>query len=133
MVWGTWRGQTYTRGKSVHPDVVIMDSLDSVSTRTIDRWRSAGWPARARATPRLAVVDVELGRLVRRGPLVEVLQLGADRRRATCTPEPVVEDLAGDALVGEATDDMDCGLGRALRRQARRLLPELDLGLADVA
>src|SRR4051812_10767392 len=37
----------------------------------------------------LVVVDVEVGRLVGRGPVVHVLQLGADGRRATGATQPV--------------------------------------------
>ena len=46
---------------------------------------------------------------------------------------PGAEHLAGLALVVEAPDDADGGLGGVLGRQAQRLLAEVDLLLADVA
>src|SRR3954454_5065486 len=81
----------------------------------------------------LAVVDVEVGCLFGRGPVVHVLQLGTDGGSATGASQPVVEALAGDALVGEAAHDVHGGLRGALGGQARGLLAELDLGLTDVA
>src|SRR5512132_286367 len=82
---------------------------------------------------RLVVVDVELGPLLGRGELVELLELGGDGLGATRPVHPVPEGLAGVALVGEAPYDPHRGLGGLLGRQAQRLVAEVDLLLSDVA
>src|SRR5262245_19155357 len=66
---------------------------------------------------RLVVVDVELGPVVGRGELVQVLEPGGDGLGATRTVHPLPEGLAGRAFVGESPHDPHGGLGRPLRRQ----------------
>ena len=50
---------------------------------------------------------------------------------ATDAREPVAERLARVTLAGELLDDTYDGLRRVLRRQLHRLVPELDLHVAD--
>src|SRR5688572_10436215 len=81
----------------------------------------------------LVVVHVVLGRLVGRGELVELLELGGDGLGPAGPVHPLAERLAGLALVGEPADDPHRGLGRVLGREAQRLVTEVHLLLADVA
>ena len=80
----------------------------------------------------LVVVDVELGVLVGIGELGEVLEGGGDALGPAGAVEPGAEVLAGLALVVEAPDDADSGVGGGLGRQPQRLLAEVDALLADV-
>src|SRR4029453_1545988 len=82
---------------------------------------------------RLVVVDVELGALVRRGELVEILELGGDGLGATRAVHPLPERLTGHTLVCKPPDDPDRGLRGPLGRQPQRLVAEVDLLLAHMA
>src|SRR5918996_4647958 len=82
---------------------------------------------------RLVVVDVELGPLLGRGELVELLEIDGDGLGPAGPIHPLAERLARLSLVGEAPHHPHRGLGRVPGRQAQGLVPEVDLLLAHVS
>src|SRR5262245_61428631 len=117
--WGTGRAGGSTR-KLIGPS----PTSSARSTRPTRPTRPTRSHARAFADTDLGlvgtglvVVDVELGPVVGRGELVQVLEPGGDRLGATRTVHPLPEGFAGRAFVGESPHDPHGGLGRPLRRQ----------------